>query len=114
MKVANLDAPLESKFGRAPLLLLVDPETLAFEVVENPGRTARGGAGVAAAEALGEKVRGVIGEKFGPKAQKALTAAAIPMYCCRPNTTVREALAQFKSGDLASVGDVAGESWGER
>ena len=106
VKVADLDAPLESKFGRAAFLLLVDPKTLAFEVVENPGREARGGAGVAAAEILSKKkVTGVIAEEFGPKAHEALTAAAIPMYRCHANTTARESLARLNAGELATADD---------
>ena len=106
VKVPELNAPLESKFGRAAFLLLVDPTTLAFEVVENPAREARGGAGIAAAELLGKKkVTGVIAEKFGPKAQEALTAAAIPMYRCPANVSVREAVGRFTAGELTTAGE---------
>ena len=109
VKVPELDAPLESKFGRAAYLLLVDPKTLSFEVVENPAREARGGAGIAAAELLGKKkVTGVIAEKFGPKAQEALNAAAIPMYRCPANVSVREAVGRFTAGELVT------ESEGEK
>jgi len=106
VKTPELDAPLESKFGRAAFLLLVDRRTLAFEVVENPAREARGGAGIAAAELLSKrKVTGVIAEKFGPKALEALTAAGIPMYRCQANATAREALAHLDAGELDTSGD---------
>ena len=109
VKTPELDARLESKFGRATYLLLVDPESLAFEALENPAREARGGAGIEAAELLEKKrVSGVIAEKFGPKAHEALTAAAIPMYRCPAKLSVRDALARFKAGELPKASEAEG------
>jgi predicted Fe-Mo cluster-binding NifX family protein len=106
VKVPELDATLESKFGRAAFLLLVNPKTLAFEAVKNPAREARSGAGIAAAELLGKnKITGVIAENFGPKAREALTAAAIPMYQCQANLSVREAVGRFTAGELITAGE---------
>ncbi len=36
---ADLDAPIHPNFGRCPLYLFVDPETLTFEAVEIQPRT---------------------------------------------------------------------------
>lgn len=97
----ELDAPMESKFGRAALLLLVDAETMAFEALENPARNASGGAGIEAAELLSKKgVKGLIAEKLGPKAEAALSAAGIPLYECPATGSVREALERFRAGEL--------------
>ncbi len=40
----NLDVGVEPRFGRAAYLLLVDPETMVFESLANPGRDAEGAA----------------------------------------------------------------------
>ncbi|MFO8173193.1 MAG: NifB/NifX family molybdenum-iron cluster-binding protein [Longimicrobiales bacterium] len=98
----SLDAPMESKFGRAALILLVNPETLEFETLENPAREASGGAGIEAAELLSRSgARGLIAEKLGPKAEAALSAAGITFYECMATGTVRDAMERFKAGELA-------------
>lgn len=98
----SLDAPMESKFGRAALILLVDSETMEFETLRNPAREAGGGAGIEAAELLSrEGVDTLVAEKLGPKAEAALSAAGIRFYECRATGTVRDALERFKAGELA-------------
>ena len=99
--VPTLDARMESKFGRAPLLLLVEAGTLEFEVVENPARNAQGGAGIETAELLSKRqVSGVIAEKFGPKAHEALSAAGVSMFLCKADISAREAISRFTKGEL--------------
>jgi len=51
----DLDQAVDGRFGRAAFLLLVDPDTLRWESVENPGRDARGGAGIQVAQFLSKK-----------------------------------------------------------
>lgn len=97
----SLDAPMESKFGRAALILLVDPNTLEFDTLRNPAREASGGAGIEAAELLSRSgVEVLIAEKLGPKAEAALAAAGITFYECMATGTVRDALERFRAGDL--------------
>ena len=117
----SLEAPMESKFGRAALILLVDPETLKFETLRNPAREASGGAGIEAAELLSRNgATHLIAEKLGPKAQAALSAAGIEVFECAATGTVKEALEQFKAKTLSKPeGDPSpaaaggsGEGWG--
>lgn len=110
----KLDARMESKFGRAALLLLVEAKTLEFEVVENPARDARGGAGIETAELLSKRrVSGVIAEKFGPKAHEALSAAGISMFRCKADVNVREAISRFNRGELQKATGSEGSGGGE-
>lgn len=97
----HLDAEVDPRFGRADWILFVEPETMEWKAQENPGRDARGGAGVQAAQFLGDReASAVISGDFGPKAHQALEAAGIAMYRCEPHTTAHEAVELFKAGEL--------------
>ena len=102
----SLDVKVEPRLGRAPFLLLVDPETLAWESLENPGRDASGGAGVRVAQALSDRgIRDVVSGEFGPKAFEALRAAGITMHRLVSGTTAREAIGMLKAGELPEITD---------
>jgi len=102
---ADLDEKVESRFGRAAFILLVDRKTLDWEPVENPGREARGGAGIKVAQLLSKRgVTDVVSGEFGPNAEEALNAAGIRMHRCPPGTQAREAVRLVNEGRLESVG----------
>ncbi|MEJ2186432.1 MAG: NifB/NifX family molybdenum-iron cluster-binding protein, partial [Gemmatimonadota bacterium] len=105
----DLDADVDLRFGRAPYIVLVDWETMGWEVVENPAQDAGSGAGIRVAELLAErKVKAVVSGEFGPNAHPALRAAEIPMYYAREGMTGREAVERLKKGELESLAAVAG------
>ena len=102
----DLNAPLDSRFGRALNFLIFDLETGAFEVIDNGQNVnAAHGAGIQSAETIVRAgARALITGHCGPKAFRALTAAGVKIY----NTnapTVAEALERYKSGKLAEVSD---------
>lgn len=103
----TLDSPMDPRFGRAAGFMIVDPETLAFEYVDNgAGQAAAQGAGIQAAESVvraGAKV--VLTGFVGPKAFQALTAAGIKIGQNLENVTVREAIERYKAGkvDMATA-----------
>ena len=79
----GLDQEVHPKFGRAGFILLVDPHTMKWESLANPGRDAGSGAGIRVAQLLNDrKVTDVISGEFGPKAQEALNAAGISLHRC--------------------------------
>ncbi len=107
----DLNAPLDSRFGRAPKFLLYDMESETFEVVDNRQNVnAAQGAGIQSAETaarLGAKA--LVTGHCGPKAFRVLTAAGIKIY----NTdapTVAAAIELYRSGSLveARTADVEG------
>jgi predicted Fe-Mo cluster-binding NifX family protein len=66
---------------------------------------ASGGAGTLAAQfAANQHASSVISGDFGPNAYNALHAAGIAMYLCGASTTVKEAIENFKAGQLERVG----------
>ena len=107
----TLDAPLDSRFGRAPKFLVYDLEADTFEVVDNQQNlNAAQGAGIQSAETVARLgASAIVTGHCGPKAFRVLTAAGIKIYNCNV-ATVAEALEQFRAGQLteAAAADVEG------
>jgi len=100
----DIDSDIDSRFGRAAYLLVIDTDTFEWDAQINPGVTASGGAGIMAAQSathLG--VEAVISGDFGPNAYNALRAAGINMYLYGDCLTVRQAIERFKTGQLKQV-----------
>jgi predicted Fe-Mo cluster-binding NifX family protein len=110
----NLEAEIDPRFGRAGYFLLVDPESLAFEVVENQQNlNLPQGAGIQAAQTVvdhGAKV--VLTGNCGPKAFKVLKAVGVQV-AVDLSGTVGEVMEQFKQGKIkyAETPNVEGH-WG--
>jgi len=101
----DLDAAVDPRFGRAAYFLVVDVEkTEILQVVDNgAGRAAAQGAGVQAAQtAAGLGVNGLLTGHCGPKAFSALQAAGVKIYTGATGT-VREAVDQFRKGELTAA-----------
>ncbi len=102
----DLDSRVDPRFGRAAGFLLIDPETLSFEHVDNSGAQAMGqGAGIQAAELLARHgVKVVLTGYVGPKAYQALTAAGIRIGQDLEDCTVREAIQRYREGRVRMAG----------
>lgn len=117
MKVAfttsgsDLDAPLDSRFGRAPRFLIYDLERETFELVDNRRNLdAVQGAGILSAETVARQgVNSVVTGHCGPKAFRVLSAAGVRIFTSDART-VAEALERFRLGQLAEsrAADVEG------
>jgi predicted Fe-Mo cluster-binding NifX family protein len=105
------DAPLDSRFGRAPKFLVYDLESAAFEVVDNEqNMNATQGAGIQAAEIVARLgASGLVTGHCGPKAYRVLSAAGIAVYHTDARS-VAEALEAYRAGKLveARSADVEG------
>lgn len=107
----SLEANTDSSFGRAPWLLLVDTDTLAFEAIENSGVNASQGAGIAAAQIISDKgADGLLTGKVGPKAQAALEASDVAIYEGLASGSVKEAVSRFNDGAYSKSGDDASQT----
>jgi predicted Fe-Mo cluster-binding NifX family protein len=96
----DLDAQIDPRFGRCQYFVLVDPETLAFETVENESLMTSGGAGIQAAQLVVRKgTNTLITGNLGPNAASALSAAGVRVYLVSGGT-VREGLSRYHSGTL--------------
>jgi predicted Fe-Mo cluster-binding NifX family protein len=97
---ADLESRCNETFGRCPMFLFVETETMEVEAVPNPSVEASSGAGVRAAELVtGADVGAVITGRIGPKAMNVLREAGVPVYIAS-TATVRQAVEGFKAGKL--------------
>jgi predicted Fe-Mo cluster-binding NifX family protein len=107
----DLDAPLDSRFGRALKFLIYDTETKAFTLVDNQQNlNAAQGAGIQSAQTVAASgVQALIAGHCGPKAFRVLAAANIKVYTTTAGS-VAEALALYQAGKLveSSAADVEG------
>jgi predicted Fe-Mo cluster-binding NifX family protein len=100
----SLDSEVDPRFGRCPLLLIVDTESMAFEALENPAVTAPGGAGIQAAQTVAQsQAEAVITGNCGPNAYETLSAAGIHVYA-GAGGSVRDAIESLERGELAELG----------
>jgi predicted Fe-Mo cluster-binding NifX family protein len=89
---ADLNAPMELRFGRAARFLVFDSENKSFVVLENVGMDAPQGAGIRAAEAIVKAGASVlVTGDCGPKALNALRQAKVSVYSCK-NASVEKAI----------------------
>jgi predicted Fe-Mo cluster-binding NifX family protein len=97
----NLDAPLDSRFGRASKFILYDLEKDNFEVIDNrQNLNAAQGAGIQAAEVVVRAgAGGIVTGHCGPNAYRAMRSAGIAIFSCS-EPTVAAALAAFRAGTL--------------
>jgi len=107
----DLNAPLDSRFGRAPKFLIYDLETKTFEVMDNAQNlNAAQGAGIQSAQNIVRQgAKALVTGHCGPKAFRVLESAGIKIF----NTsaaTVKEALELYLAGKLneAKSADVEG------
>jgi predicted Fe-Mo cluster-binding NifX family protein len=97
----TLEAPIDSRFGRAPKFLIYDTDTDTFQIIDNhQNMNAAQGAGIQAAQTIARSgVEHLVTGHCGPKAFRVLSAAGIKIY----NTdapTVAAGLEAFKTGTL--------------
>jgi predicted Fe-Mo cluster-binding NifX family protein len=107
----DLDASLDSRFGRALKFLIYDTETKAFTLVNNQHNLqATQGAGIQSAQTVAASgVQVLIAGHCGPKAFRVLAAANIKIYTTTA-ATVAEALVLYREGKLieTTAADVEG------
>jgi predicted Fe-Mo cluster-binding NifX family protein len=96
----SLDAPVDPRFGRAQYILIVDPESMAVEPIENPSVQAAGGAGVQTAQMVAATgAQAVLTGNVGPNAYHALSAAGLKVHVGAAGT-VRQAVEAYLRNEL--------------
>lgn len=109
MKVAvscegkTLDAAVDQRFGRAARFLIVDTDSMTFDVLENENVAAAGGAGINTAKmVLDAGAQAVLTGNCGPNAERTLATGNVKLFTGVVGT-VTEALEQFKAGQLTEA-----------
>lgn len=100
----TLDSPTSPVFGRCPIYIFVDSESMQFEAMANPAMEQGSGAGIQAAQFVVERgAQAVLTGNLGPNAFDVLGAAGIPSYLV-PEGTVRQAVEAFRAGRVQPMG----------
>ena len=102
----SLDAPLDSRFGRAPKFLVYDLDAESFEIVDNEQNlNAAQGAGIQSAQTVARTgASAIVTGHCGPKAFRVLKAASVKIFTVEART-VAAALALYREGSLTEADD---------
>jgi predicted Fe-Mo cluster-binding NifX family protein len=106
----TLGAEIDPRFGRCQYFIIIDPETMQFEALENSSAMAGGGAGISTAQTIaGKGVEAVLTGNCGPNAYEVLSAAGIKVITGVAGK-VQDAIQGYKSGKFqaSSQPNVAG------
>ncbi len=100
----DLSSQVDPRFGRAPYFLIVDTETMEFQVVDNTQTMGFShGAGPQAAQAIvDQNAKVLLTGSCGPNAFRALQAAGIEVIV-NVTGTVKEAVERYKAGEFKST-----------
>jgi predicted Fe-Mo cluster-binding NifX family protein len=94
----SLESPVDPRFGRCAYFVVVDPDSMLFETIDNTNAMSSQGAGIGTAQMvaqLGATV--VLTGNCGPNAFQALEAAGIQVVT-GVSGSVREAVEGYKEG----------------
>ena len=94
----SLDAEVDPRFGRCQYFVIVDPQSMEYEALENPNIQAAGGAGISTAQMIANKgVEVVLTGNCGPNAYQTLSAAGLQVISGVAGR-IRDAVEAYKAG----------------
>ena len=100
----SLDAEVDPRFGRCQYFVILDPQTMEFEALENSNIAAAGGAGIGTAQMIASKgVEAVLTGNCGPNAYQTLSAAGVQVVS-GVTGNLRDAVEAYKAGRLQPGG----------
>jgi predicted Fe-Mo cluster-binding NifX family protein len=96
----GLEAPVDPRFGRCACFLVVHPDTLVFDMLENSAAMEVTGAGPAAARFVASAgVSVVVASGLGANAIQVLRSKGVEVYRVSAGT-VRQAVESYRAGAL--------------
>jgi len=99
----NLEDMVDPRLGRCQYFIVVDPETMEFEGIQNPNTGAMHGAGIQTAQMIANKgVSLVLTGNCGPNAFQTLSAAGIQIIT-GVSGQIKEAIERYKKGEFQSI-----------
>jgi len=99
----NLDSKVDARFGRCQYFIIIETDTLKFEVIKNPNIETMGGAGIQSAQLVASKqVKAILTGNVGPNAFQTLQAAGIEVFT-GASGTVKEAIEKYKKGEFKAL-----------
>lgn len=94
----SLDAEVDPRFGRCQYFVIVDPQTMEFEGLQNSSAMAAGGAGISTAQMIANKgVQVILTGNCGPNAYQTLSAAGLQVITGAAGR-IRDVVQAYKDG----------------
>ncbi len=107
----SLEDIIDRRFGRCQCFIILDTESMQYEVIENPAKSAGGGAGTQAGQLVANKgAEVVLTGNVGPNAFNTLQAAGLKVVVGLSGITVRQTVDGFKSGKYQYINDPSVEA----
>ncbi len=99
----TLDAEVDPRFGRCQYFVVVDPQTMEFETLQNSSAMAAGGAGISTAQMIANKgVQVILTGNCGPNAYRTLSAAGLQVITGATGK-IRDVVQAYKDGKLQPI-----------
>jgi predicted Fe-Mo cluster-binding NifX family protein len=99
----GLDAEVDPRFGRCQYFIIVDPQSMEFEAMDNSNAMASGGAGISTAQMIASKGVGVaLTGNCGPNAYQTLSAAGVQVIT-GVSGRIKDAIEAYKIGKLQPI-----------
>ncbi len=96
----DLDAEVDPRFGRCQYFIIIDPQSMEFEAVDNSNAMAAGGAGISTAQMVASKgAEVVLTGNCGPNAYQTLSAAGLQVITGVAGR-IRGAIEAYNTGRL--------------
>ncbi len=100
----DLDSEIDPRFGRCAYFLIVNPDDMSFEAIENESMSLGGGAGIQSGQFIASTgATVVITGNVGPNASRTLSAAGLDVIV-GVSGSIREAIDRYKKGELSPTG----------
>jgi len=98
----SLDAEVDPRFGRCQYFIIIDPQSMEFEALDNSNAMAAGGAGISTGQLIASKgAEVVLTGNCGPNAYQTLSAAGIQVIT-GVSGSIKDAIEAFKAGRFQS------------
>jgi len=99
----DLNAQLDPRFGRCRYFLIIETDSMSFEVFDNDNAPLGGGAGIQSAQFIAAKgAKALITGHCGPNAMQTLSAAGVQVYVGQAGT-IQGLVDKFNNGQLTTT-----------
>ena len=99
----DLNAQLDPRFGRCRYFLIIETDTMKFEVFDNENAALGGGAGIQSAQLIAAKgAKALITGHCGPNAMQTLSAAGVQVYVGQAGT-IQSIVDKFNNGQITTT-----------
>ncbi len=101
----ELNSQIDPRFGRCAYFIIIDPDSMEFEAIENTSAQSMGGAGIQSGQLISSKgVKSILTGNVGPNAFQTLQASGIEIIT-GVSGTVEDAVKKYKEGTFKPIDD---------